>query len=51
KSGVSPLHRAAQMNGCETARILIKAGASVNARTAWGWYTPLHLACKKRVCV
>ncbi|CAN0110437.1 unnamed protein product, partial [Discosporangium mesarthrocarpum] len=45
-SGVTPLHRAAQMNSCEAAQVLIRAGASLDTRTAWGWFTPLHLACK-----
>lgn len=25
---------------------LIQQGADVNARATWGWYTPLHVACK-----
>ncbi|GLD98232.1 hypothetical protein PINS_up006929 [Pythium insidiosum] len=27
-------------------KLLLNHGADVNARAAWGWYTPLHLACK-----
>ncbi|CAM9598607.1 unnamed protein product [Hapterophycus canaliculatus] len=43
-SGVTPLHRAAEVNSCQVAQVLINAEASVNARTSWGWYAPLHLA-------
>ena len=47
QSGVTPLHRAAEVNSCQVAQVLINAGASVNARAAWGWYAPLHLALLK----
>ncbi|CAN0128744.1 unnamed protein product, partial [Pylaiella littoralis] len=43
-SGVTPLHRAAEVNSCQVAQVLINAQASVNVRTAWGWYAPLHFA-------
>ncbi|CAM9996754.1 unnamed protein product, partial [Ectocarpus sp. 4 AP-2014] len=47
-SGVTPLHRAAEVNSCHVAQVLINADASVNVRTAWGWYAPLHFALKRR---
>lgn len=47
QSGVTPLHRAAEVNSCQVAQVLINAGASVNARAAWGWYAPLHFALQK----
>ncbi|CAM9675223.1 unnamed protein product [Scytosiphon promiscuus] len=43
-SGVTPLHRAAEVNSCQVAQVLINAEASVNVRTSWGWYAPLHFA-------
>ncbi|KAG7394050.1 Ankyrin Repeat [Phytophthora boehmeriae] len=27
-------------------QLLIDNGADVNQRSTWGWYSPLHLACK-----
>jgi ankyrin repeat protein len=27
-------------------KLLLERGAAPNTRAAWGWYTPLHLACK-----
>ncbi|CAM9202557.1 unnamed protein product [Ectocarpus fasciculatus] len=45
-SGVTPLHRAAEVNSCQVAQVLINADASVNMRTSWGWYAPLHFALK-----
>ncbi|CAN0341797.1 unnamed protein product, partial [Ectocarpus sp. 12 AP-2014] len=47
-SGVTPLHRAAEVNSCQVAQVLINADASVNVRTSWGWYAPLHFALKRR---
>lgn len=47
QSGVTPLHRAAEVNSCQVAQVLINSGASVNARAAWGWYAPLHVALLK----
>lgn len=47
QSGVTPLHRAAEVNSCQVAQVLINAQASVNLRTAWGWYAPLHFALQK----
>ncbi|CBJ27127.1 conserved unknown protein [Ectocarpus siliculosus] len=49
QSGVTPLHRAAEVNSCQVAQVLINADASVNVRTSWGWYAPLHFALKRRV--
>lgn len=43
--GYTPLHRACYNNHVDIARLLIKHGADVNARTQYGW-TPLHSAVK-----
>jgi ankyrin repeat protein len=40
--GFAPLHLAVKLGGVETVRMLIGAGANVNAHK-WGW-TPLHWA-------
>jgi ankyrin repeat protein len=43
-SGWSLLHRAAEEGQTDVCQILIEHGADVNARTIWGWFTPLHLS-------
>ena len=42
--GMSALHLAAESGNLEITRLLIEAGARVEARTAIGGYTPLHVA-------
>ena len=44
--GETPLHEAAVHNAVETATLLLKRGAAVNAKNKWG-YTPLHYAAWK----
>lgn len=43
-SGFSLLHRAAEVGNTQACEILLNAGASINMRSAKGWYTPLHVA-------
>lgn len=43
-SGVTMLHRAAQYGQIEMIEMIIKFGGDINARTTFGWYTPLHFA-------
>ena len=43
--GFAPLHLAVKLGGVETVRMLIGAGANVNAHK-WGW-TPLHWAARR----
>lgn len=42
-SGWTLLHRAAERGHTELCELLINNGAKINARTAMGWYTPLHI--------
>ena len=42
--GLTALHVAAQEGNIEIAKVLIRAGATVEVRTRLGEYTPLHLA-------
>jgi ankyrin repeat protein len=44
--GLSALHWAAERGDLEAARVLIAAGASLDAGTRIGRYTPLHLASR-----
>ena len=43
--GMTPLHWAAHHDDLETARLLLAAGANVNAETRLGGITPLFMAC------
>lgn len=43
-SGFSLLHRACSEGQTDVCQVLIEAGAKVNERSVWGWYTPLHIA-------
>lgn len=43
-SGWSLMHRAAEDGQTDICQILLQRGLSVNVRTIWGWFTPLHLA-------
>jgi|DEB19_MinimDraft_3_1074340.scaffolds.fasta_scaffold32027_2 ankyrin repeat protein len=43
RRGLTPLHRAAESESVKAARVLIAAGANVNARTKRHRGTPLHL--------
>jgi ankyrin repeat protein len=45
--GMSALHWAAEYGDSELARMLIYAGANVNAGTRIGGYTPLHIASRR----
>lgn len=38
------LHRAAELGKTDVCKLLLVHGALINARTVWGWHTPLHLA-------
>ena len=46
--GMTALHWAGVRGSAEIAEILINAGASVDAKTRLGAYTPLHLAARRR---
>jgi ankyrin repeat protein len=43
-SGLSLLHRAAEMGHNDLCALLVKEGIDVNIRSARGWHTPLHCA-------
>ncbi|XP_065081217.1 ankyrin repeat domain-containing protein 49 [Ochlerotatus camptorhynchus] len=43
--GYTPLHKACYNNNVEMAKLLLRHGANLEARTELGW-TPLHSACK-----
>lgn len=45
EDGYTPLHRACYSNHVDIAKILLRYGADVNARTEYEW-TPLHSAVK-----
>lgn len=45
EDGYTPLHRACYNNHVDIAKILLRYGADVNARTEYEW-TPLHSAVK-----
>ncbi|GMI00957.1 hypothetical protein TrVE_jg1741 [Triparma verrucosa] len=46
-SGVTALHRAASEGQTDVVEYLIKkAKCDVNAKTTFGWHTPLHFACR-----
>ncbi|GMH76579.1 hypothetical protein TL16_g07132 [Triparma laevis f. inornata] len=46
-SGVTALHRAASEGQVDVVDYLIKKGkCDVNAKTTFGWHTPLHFACR-----
>eukprot|EP00518_Triparma_eleuthera_P020463 CAMPEP_0197564508 /NCGR_PEP_ID=MMETSP1320-20131121/30541_1 /TAXON_ID=91990 /ORGANISM="Bolidomonas sp., Strain RCC2347" /LENGTH=363 /DNA_ID=CAMNT_0043126427 /DNA_START=139 /DNA_END=1227 /DNA_ORIENTATION=+ len=46
-SGVTPLHRAASEGHSDVVEYLVKkAKCDVNAKTTFGWHTPLHFACR-----
>jgi len=49
-SGWTLLHRAAERGHTQLCEILLDAGAKVNARTAMGWYTPLHVCLANGMC-
>ncbi len=42
RSGWTPLHRAAEQGHSHLCTLLLDQGADVHARTAMGWFTPLH---------
>jgi len=42
-SGWTLLHRAAERGHTQLCQLLISNGAKINARTAMGWYTPMHI--------
>lgn len=44
-AGYTPLHIAAKHGRSDILRLLLDAGATVNAKTYESLYTPLHLAC------
>lgn len=46
KQGWTSLHDAAQGDHLDALRLLLRAGADVNAPTDRGKWTPLHLACR-----
>mmetsp|Transcript_3432 Transcript_3432/g.5346 ORF Transcript_3432/g.5346 Transcript_3432/m.5346 type:complete len:227 (+) Transcript_3432:35-715(+) len=43
-SGMSMLHRAAQLGYTDICQVLVERGADIDMRTTRGWYTPLHFA-------
>ena len=43
---MTPQQRAAGMDGGRFAQVLLDHGADIEARTARGYYTPLHLAAR-----
>mmetsp|Transcript_9300 Transcript_9300/g.21026 ORF Transcript_9300/g.21026 Transcript_9300/m.21026 type:complete len:183 (-) Transcript_9300:177-725(-) len=44
-SGVTAMHRAAEEGRLEVLGALTTRGGAVDAKTTWGWQTPLMLAC------
>jgi len=46
-AGATPMHRAAEENRAEVVQFLASRGAKIDARTTKGWFTPLHVACRR----